>query len=160
MGMSLTVTGLDNLVKKLQRLDKKVETKALKQSVRSAAKPVQAAAKSRVPVDSGVVKRSIGTKVKKYKGGASAIIGPRKGFKSKKHSEEEIKTATRVATMLEYGTPPHKIDITVDGKEVTLNHPGAAAKPFMRPAFEQNKAKAKSIMAEELMKVINSEAGK
>lgn len=63
----------------------------------------------------------------------------------------------------ETGAQPHEIfpnqalAVTVSEDDVrayVLNHPGMAAEPFLRPAFDENQEKAQEAAGEELMKGI------
>lgn len=54
--------------------------------------------------------------------------------------------------LVEFGTAPH----TIKGK----HHPGARPKPFMRPAFEQNKEQAVEIFGREFGPAVEKQAAK
>lgn len=66
------------------------------------------------------------------------------------------------AGFVEFGTQPHVI-IRKDAKALrfasgefvnNVSHPGTAAQPFMRPAFDEHSDKAKSAMGNETKKVL------
>jgi hypothetical protein len=68
--------------------------------------------------------------------------------------------------LVEYGTAPHIIRAKASGGQLHLRgnvfatevqHPGAAAKPFMRPAFDSKKDEAIGIIKDECKKIILDE---
>jgi hypothetical protein len=81
-----TVEGLAPLLDRLKNVEKKLKTKILKDGVGAGGKVVLTGAKSRVRVDTNLLKKSLARKVKSYKGGAVtvAVVGPRSSFKMKK----------------------------------------------------------------------------
>ena len=68
------------LKKRLAELPKKVANKGARAAIQAGSKPILDTEKSLAPVDSGLLRKSLGRKVKQYKGGPLAIVGPRKGF--------------------------------------------------------------------------------
>jgi HK97 gp10 family phage protein len=69
------------LLKKLGEVEPKAARKAIRQGVNEVSKLVLAEAKSRVPMRTGLLKKSLGRKVKSKMGGAVvyAVIKPRRG---------------------------------------------------------------------------------
>lgn len=57
--VDISIVGDKKLQAKLRRLETKVQRKIVRKALRDAAKPVLADAKARVPVDTGLLKRSL-----------------------------------------------------------------------------------------------------
>ena len=118
----------------LNQLPAKIEQNVMRSALRAGAKVIADEAKVRVPVgDSGLLRDSIrvSTRARKGRVSASAKAGDKKAFYWR---------------WVEYGTAAHEIR-PKNGKSLffsglfseLIDHPGARAKPFMRPAFD-NKA--------------------
>lgn len=183
------LTGDKELIAKLNGLGPKVYRKVVKQASRKAFAPVVKTAKEKAPKETGLLKKSIGVKQKAYPraGRMVTIVGPRTGFAqevvvSTPFGPKKVKRdPAKYAHLVEYGTRPHStaalannrirpnkdgevseenrlgFDIAMQGGD---DHPGATAKPFMRPAFDGNEARAKSIMQTELAAGVVREARK
>jgi HK97 gp10 family phage protein len=95
------------------------------------------AAKAGAPKETGLLKKSIGSKVKVYPSGvAVAIVGPRQGFKAEVTREKNRRfpwtgtsNPTRYAHLVELGTRQ------------------APAKPFLKPALAGQQAAIREAMA-------------
>lgn len=138
------------LTRKLQSLAARTQNTIVRSAAGKAMTPVNRAAKQLAPKETGLLKKSVGKKTKTYpgKGTVWVGVGPRKGFaqeitvtgpdgKPVKRWRDPVK----YAHLVEYGTAPHvqpKLGIT---------HPGAPAKPFMRPALFGNQTKVEQILA-------------
>ncbi len=148
------VTGLQELSLALRGVDDKVRNKALRKAAVQAAKPITKEMKARCPVSTeplnphkGLLKKSIGTKVKMYKGAGVVVvmIGPRQGFRmqvgtrtrGRRKGQPFFQDPTKIAHLVEFGT----------------RH--SAAKPFLRPAYDHNKQQAEATFA----RVIKEELG-
>ena len=119
---------LDNF---LQQLPVKVERNIMRSALRAGANEFKKEAQSKVPVDTGALRRSlkVSTRVK----GSTVTATLKASGKIAPH-----------AHLVEFGTKPHKI--APKGKKGALligsnvvgavNHPGAKPKPFMRPSFD------------------------
>lgn len=83
--MTVAITGLPELRRDFSNLTAKMQRGVLRDALRSAARPVVASAKSKVPVRTGALKRGISQRVSvKGSGKAEAIIGfQRKQFYGK-----------------------------------------------------------------------------
>ena len=114
----------------LQTLAVKVEKNIMRSALRAGANVFKDEAKANVPVDLGDLRRSIRVTTG-AKGGqvtASVKAGNKKAFYWR---------------FVEFGTAAHKIApkngraLAIGGKVVrAVNHPGARAKPFLRPALD------------------------
>lgn len=132
--------------------------------------PVLRTARQLVTRRTGLLRKSLGKKQKKYgaKGNIYTIIGPLTGFKDPATGENPV----NIAHLVEFGTAPHLIapknqsgalaikrghgpTAYVDG---AVQHPGATAKPFIRPAFDANKNSVLQIVGTELGKGLERQA--
>lgn len=140
--------GTKELAKLLKKLPEKIRKKSLRAAISKASTPILKDAKRRVTKDSGLLKKALKRQIetKKKSGIVSAKIGPDKTVQGvvtvyKRKDGSEVKAnrkPVRYAHLVEKG------------------HGGKSAKPkpFLFPAFEANKAKALSIMTEELRAAI------
>lgn len=132
----IQITGLVELNALLQTLPAKVEAKILRQGLRAGQKEILEAAKSRVPVASGALRASLKIKTSSKRGVVSArlVAGSKTAY---------------YAHMVEFGTAQHFIkpkrarSLFFAGlARKVVDHPGARAKPFLRPAFDEAQGKA------------------
>lgn len=160
------LAGDKELIAKLNGLGGKVYRKVVAQASRKAFAPVVSSAKSNVVKDTGLLKKSIGVKQKRYPraGRIVTVVGPRTGFgknimaKTIRGEVQVYRDPVRYAHLVEYGTQAHAV---VQGDYIgaaEAYHPGTAARPFMRPAFDGNENRAKSIMRSELAAGVVREA--
>lgn len=153
--MSFSLTGDKKMVDMLRRFGGIVDVDNLNRVMKKAAKPIVDAARSGVTRRTGLLKKSIGSKEKKYASGVHvSVIGVRKdvvGVTTNERTGKTIKVLPyKYAHLVEFGTRPHKIG---SGK-----HPGAAAKPFLGPAFEEHKGEAVGIIESEIRQQIEKAA--
>lgn len=143
MELNVQIEGLEQLKRAFDLLPKRVAVSAASKSVREGAKVIQKAARSKVPVDTGNLRRSIIVKVLNKNRDAmevAALIGPGRGYFSKK---KNAKTGDGFyGFFLEYGTVKMK------------------AKPFLRPAYDENKVAAQQAIVDVIGAAIESEAQK
>ncbi len=152
--IDIKIEGLNELKKKLDELAPKMEKKIVGQALRQGTNVIRDSARSKVNSISGNLKKSIKTV----------------GVKGKKPLVSEMNVRVRgkdafYAKFVEFGTKPHVIlpkkgmALLVKGKEYRIvHHPGAVAKPFMRPAFDENYQKAidrfKEVVSQKLSEVV------
>lgn len=159
------------LANRLAQIDRKVARKAIRDGINEATREVLATAKSLVPKRSGQLRKSLGRKVKSYRGGAVivGIVGPRKGFRVM-YRGKWIDPA-KYAHLVEYGRREVVAGTSkgkATGKKVLANGvagvgglPGQGQifgkrvrsvppRPFLRPAWEQNKARVVGILLKHL----------
>jgi HK97 gp10 family phage protein len=132
------VTGGADIAKALEAFTANVERNMLRGAMRSGAQIIQEEAKARVPQDSGALRDSIRVRTGAKGGKVFAYV---QVGRSKKKDDPWY------AHLVEYGVKPHVIIAgggTKAGKALAagarmfgekVDHPGAAAKPFMRPAL-------------------------
>lgn len=178
----MSLVGDKELIAKLNGLGGKVYKKVVAGASRKAFAPVVKTAKEKAPKETGLLKKSMGVKQKRYPraGRIVTLVGPRTGFKQevtvKDRNGNPVKVTrdpVRYGHLVEFGTGPHSTDkgsksdwnVKDQGKlkdfrSTKDDHPGAKAQPFMRPAFDGNEARAKSIMRSELAAGVVREARK
>ena len=137
----LEIRGGEELARALKSLPAKLEANVLRGALRAGARVIQEEAKAQVPVDDGRLRDSIRISggLKRGRASAQVIAGGNK------------KGQPWYAHLVEYGTKPHDIR-PAKGKSLffagllrrLIRHPGARAKPFMRPAFDQKRDEAVS----------------
>lgn len=150
------IEGADQVVSALQDLEKKVRKKALRAAVSKAGSIILKRAKQLAPKDSGLLKKSLGRKVKVYPSGvAVAIVGPRKGFrqdatrrKGKWAAVSTIADPTKYGHLVELGTAPHTL------KRSGISHPGSSPRSFLRAALDSSQGEIREAMANEIKRVI------
>lgn len=161
--VTFKLEGAKELQRRLFKLDDKIQNKILKGAVRKAARPVVKDARKRVPKDSGLLRDSIGTFVKKYKRSSTAVavIGSRRTFSVSKRTQTtasgaqiEHRNPAFYAHLVEFGTKQHFQPVATIGSIVIkgFQHPGTKPQPFLEPAFKANERKAFNIMNDELGK--------
>lgn len=125
------IVGGKELADLLAKLPAKVEANIMRSALRAGAKVYLDQVKQNIPVASGILRDSARITTRKTKEGkisASVKVGNRQAF---------------YAHMVEFGTRPHIIKakpgsaLNVNGAEVkSVNHPGIAPRPYMRPAAD------------------------
>lgn len=125
-----------------RRVIAKASTKAMK--------PITKTARGLVPVDSGLLKKSLGSVQRRYasRGVFYTAVGPRSGFAKQVNGKN--RDPRFYAHLVEFGVK---------------NHPKAKSgmvtgKAFLRKSFEQNKRRSLDIVAEEVRIGIGKEVDK
>lgn len=133
------IEGLDELVDTFQQLTSNKKDGKLVAAMRFALKPLQEKVKSAAPGKTqnttGALKRSIVLKAKKYGRGKNKVVqglvGPKIGKSITKFSR--VFDPVHYAHLVERGAASHSIKAK---KLSAYTHPGATAKPFMKPALD------------------------
>lgn len=110
--MSIEINGLKEIIDKLNSLPEKLENKVIRAAIRQGANVIKDKVKSYVPVDTGDLKKSIKVTGTRYQKGKIAFVVRPTPNKKKKVS-------VYYAKFVENGTSK------------------MAAKPFLRPAFDE-----------------------
>lgn len=130
------IVGGRELSDELQQFSVKLEKNIMRGALRAGAVAIRDEVRARAPVASGDLRKSIRTtsRVKKGQVSASVKVG---------------NAVAWYAHLVEFGTRPHVIRSKPGramrfGGTVTaqVNHPGIAARPFIRPAADQATPKA------------------
>ena len=158
------VTGLDDLVGQLQALEKRIVKGGVDKALRAASKPVVAAIRQEVPVETGSLKKSIGLKLRTYKRNSSrvSIIGAR----SKAYQTDKGKrNPAYYAHLVEFGVKPHdlreKRKILGNGIFRRIGnkarmHPGHDGTGAFRRGFETGEGRAASELVRVLREVVET----
>lgn len=75
--VTIEITGLDKLQRKLRELPLRVQNAVLRKGLRAAANVVRDEARRRAPVRTGNLRRNIATSVSVRRGQGSATVGPK-----------------------------------------------------------------------------------
>lgn len=136
---TIKLQGADKLFRQLRSLDRKVARKAMSRAMRAGAKIINAEAKARAPVRSGLLKKSIKTRMakKRKRGEIKFNVGTSKGSYQGK---------TFYGAFVEFGWKVGSEKLGDDRKQVE-------PKPFLRPAFDAKKHEA----AQTITSVLKSE---
>ncbi len=136
----LTSAALERITKRLADISQKAATEAIQKGMRAACQLIAKDAKARVRVRTGLLRKSIGWKVKTYPSKiVVGIVGPRKTFKTRidgKIVRRSLRTQVngkwvnpvKYAHLVEFGT--------VHSRPF----------PFMRPAWDANRGKIGAIL--------------
>ncbi len=149
IGVDFNVTGDRDVMSKLSKLADKVAKKLVEAAGRAALKPVVADVRARVPVQHGVLRKSIGTKKAKRtpKNQVVLSVGARWGFDYE--DEDGVKrNPFWYAIPVEYG------HVVKRHGQVVANVPPAG---MFRGAYERHKEAVVERFYEELMSRIEAE---
>lgn len=143
------IKGGAELARALQELPVKLEKNVLRGAIRAGAKVFLDEAKLRVPVASGKLRESLRISTRLVRGRVLGTVTAGGG-----------KANVFYAQFVEHGTAPHVIiagggtkagRVLAAGARILgakVDHPGAAPKPFMRPAFDTKAQSALDTVAE------------
>jgi HK97 gp10 family phage protein len=146
--LSIDAGSLKSVIKSLESLPIELQKSAERAVLRSGAAPIQKAVKARVPVDTGLLKKSIGTKVSLGRAATygRAQVGPRSGF----HSTKKVTGRKRDrASKGKRRAAKEKKMIQPEEYAFYLEHgtPHMPAKPFIRPAIDAAEGEVLAAMA-------------
>jgi HK97 gp10 family phage protein len=153
----LWVKGGGDIARALEQFAPNLERNMLRGALRAGAQVIQEEAKARVPQDTGALRDSLRVKTGAQGGKVYAYV---QAGRSKKKGDPWY------AHLVEYGVKPHVIIAgggTKKGKALAaagrilgekVDHPGAPAKPFLRPALEAKAQSAIDSVADYLRKRI------
>lgn len=142
MSLKVELLGLETVVKEMQRRKLDV-TAGLERICHAGGMVVEMAIEAKAPAS--VAAEIVRETVQRQPSRVTVAVGPRKGYK--------------IAKWLEFGTKPHRIPrqrgqkarykrLYIYGRfAMYANHPGAKARPFIRPGFEESKGAAQTAMS-------------
>lgn len=144
---SINVQGLADLHRALQQLPAKIEANVLTGGLRAGANVIAQDAIRRIPEGTGQLKQTVRLSTMRRNGKVTVAV--KAGSRTKVSKKGKISLGAYYAHFVEYGTAPHEIkpknrkSLVIAGifREL-VKHPGARAKPFMRPAFDSQKQAA------------------
>lgn len=155
-----------DILRVLKQLPQKVADQVVRPAAKKALQPILSTARSILKTRSttGLLASSLGVvqRANRRRGTVYSIVGPMTGFKDPATGENPA----NIAHLVEFGTKPHLIApkgqsgalkikrgvgpaVYVEG---AVRHPGARAKPFMRPAYDTK--------GREVVKIVEQEIGK
>ncbi len=162
--MTVTLVGKNQIARKLKGLSGKVAGSIARRSGSAGARVIRNEARRLAPQESGNLRKAINVRVRRFqnKSGFHFYVAVDNG-PSAKHDGW-------YAHFLEYGTQPHEIKpnkasaLNLGSSSAVLynvvNHPGIAAQPFMRPAFDTKKDDSVKVVSQKLWQNIKKEANK
>lgn len=141
------IEGLEQIEQALRQLTPDLQRKSIESATSYAFSPVVSAAKRKVPVGLGILKRSLGIKKVKYKGGGVVWIGfgARSGFKVRIGT---VKRGPRKGKPI-YSNPTNYLHL------VEMGTATAKARPFLRPAFDANHQRVHTRFTDKLSREID-----
>ena len=157
-GLKMQVKGIDEMTKNLAKLGTRVAARGPAAAVRAGGSVIIREMRLRAPRETGSLKKSIGQKVKTYRGQktVTGIIGAR----AKPYQTAQGKrNPAYYAHLVEFGTAPH-----ATGKKKSFlrrgkgRHPGSRAQPFMRPAWDSAAARARDAVVAKMEQVFDKES--
>lgn len=141
------IAGLPEVMKSLERVKEGVRARILRRPMGKVARLIAKKAKALAPRRFGLLRKSMGSKVKTYKGGAVvAVVGPRTGFRTQVGSKRD-------------GTPVYA-DPVKYAHLVELGTATTAARPFLRPALRGSRKEAAEIIRRGVAEGLAAEANK
>jgi len=148
----LNAPELDKILKDMRQLAPKLQKKGLTQALRKGMAPVRKSAKAKAPVDTGALKKAItvrtNSKLGRREGGAAVQLGIRGGAKEYANNAQNRREG-RAGKSYEQGGNQFYFRFLEFGTSKM------AARPFLRPALQENISKTTQIVTEELRKAID-----
>jgi HK97 gp10 family phage protein len=180
----VSIEGLDTLVKTFKDLTGGKSDTKLVSAMRYALQPLQKQMKANAPRlrsnknkdgRTGLLRKAIAVKAKKYGGRNKkkilGLVGPK--FSTKLILKNGLKIEPfRYAHLVERGAAPHKVSPRgkekrksfvgpiMPGRFKSWMHPGAKAKPFMKPALDAVGSQIFNRFAEKMKEIISSMGGR
>ncbi|ATQ74854.1 hypothetical protein CR152_10210 [Massilia violaceinigra] len=135
----------------LSALPAKLEKNIMRSALRAGAVVIRDEAKANVPVDQGLLQKSVRISSGTKRGTVTGTV--KAGGRMAPH-----------AHLVEYGTRPHKIEpknagaLAINGTPFrSVEHPGARPQPFMRPALDAKAPQAIEAIAAQIRKRLTAE---
>lgn len=143
------VEGLDGVLKALGSLDKRLRKKGVRKMAMEGGKLVLRRAKQLVPRETGLLKKSLGRKVKAYpkSGIAVAIVGPRNEAKFR---QQVTRTKGRRASRTLIANPVRYAHLVEGGTQL------ASPTPFLAPAVSGQQSAIREAMAKAALSVLEA----
>lgn len=154
------VIGLDQFERKIQQQIAKLDDQTIDEALFEGGMVILDDAKSRIDDVTGVTRESgyVATPSK------DNYVGGKRRNKKKPAPKRTaiVRFAARTAHLLEYGTAAHSyrnrrrkaMQTGMSQYARSVDHPGARAKPFLRPAYDTKKDDALRVVSRELEKAL------
>lgn len=156
VGVTIAMTGIDQAMRNLRTLDRKMARRIVSAGVRAADKEIVKEARLLSPVRSGALRRSIRASVKMNRATGS-VVGT---IKSKTTAAMKRKGYDAYyAHMVVGGTKPHDIPhATFQGHSYAIvHHPGTRPNPFMERAARRVFSRAVAAFSKKLKEKLDAE---
>lgn len=137
------IDGLEGVMEALSRVEKKIRKKAVRKAAGAAGTIILKSAKAKVRKATGLLRRSLGKKVKVYGNGVSvAVVGPRVGFRQEvvRGGRKVLSNPVKYAHLVELGT----------------SH--SAAYPFLSAALTATREQVRDAMVNAILEVVEGAA--
>lgn len=142
-GVEITLSGLDEVFRYLDRVKVKTRSKIIGPAVRKMLRPLVTSMRARVPVRFGFLKRSLGIKQKRFRGGRVvwSRIAPRTGFRFRGEfivNGRQVKAdPVKYAHLVEFGNPSHGMPAQSFSRSTFNTQMPAAVRNFGREVQNQ-----------------------
>lgn len=133
-GFGVELIGDRQTIRKLKRMSDIATRRIMRPAVTKALVPINKAAKRKAPVETGLLKKSIGTRVKTYAraGIVWGGVAPRSGYKTV-DEDGRSRDPVNYAHLVELG-------------HMAYGNVYIPARPFLRPAIDTQRSKALAIV--------------
>lgn len=169
----VSIEGLDALVKTFKDLTGNKSDTKLVSAMRYALQPLQKQVRANAPKQrsnknksgrTGLLRKSIAVKAKKYSRGGNkkivGLVGPKFSDVGTRLNGKKKLPPHKYAHLVERGAAPHRVTRKTKTSEVSWQHPGAKAKPFMKPALEAVGSQIFNRFTEKMREIISSMGGR
>ncbi len=138
--VSAQLRDFDKWKKSLRELEKKVARSGNRKAVNRSTNPMLKASRAKAPVRSGLLRKSLGKRVRTYVGSGTVVglVGPRSKFEGT-FDGKKVKPVN-YAKFVEFGNSR------------------MAARPFLRPAFDSSKSESQKVYEANIGRFIDIEA--
>lgn len=158
------VLGLDQFERKIQRLAERLDDRTVDEALFDGGMVILVDAQSRIDDVTGVTRES-GYVTTPSKNNYQAGKRRNKMKKAPKRTAM-VRFAARTAHILEYGSAPHSyrrrraraLQTTQTQFAASVDHPGARAKPFLRPAYDAKRDDVVRVVADRLERAVKEAA--
>jgi len=134
------IEGLEELQAVLRTLPGKISRRVMRPALSAEGTKVVQAARQKVPQETGLLKKSLGKKVKTYTdtNAVVAIVGPRSGFRQ--IIDGRPKNPVKYAHLVEFGARPHlmpaRSNVVTRKSYGGQIHPGSPAQKPLTKAYQ------------------------
>lgn len=144
----VTISGDKELIEHLKRSNKRIQKRVVNNAVKAGGKPIIKDAKSRAPIRTGTLAKSLGSKAKSYDNGETrvVIIGPRASIVS--GYQGKVIRPVNYAHIIESGHNNVKANRFIDGTE------------FIEKAYDAKKNEVSTAIQKKLVAGIEKEMSK
>lgn len=179
-GIQIDIYGVPGVREKLSGIRQSIEKRIIASSLRFAIKPLAPAARAASPSRFGVLRRSIGVKVKQYKAVVFAAVGPLTKYKETtagtfpfpgpRNVKPRVQQPSKIAHLIEDGTKPHFIPAPGYGRKAKgtrdqfamkstpgWQHPGTKPAPFIAPTGKKMQATVLRRFADQVARRVDVE---